>query len=217
MIRSKPRLLKALKDLQILIEKCGGPGGTPGPCPGGGRRKPSSKPSRKKPPKEPQPKTKPSKPSSSKPQKTNPKNLPKITIQIKDQVSKLRQGKNYDLNTLSGTLGYFASAAVKTFDKALGRAEKAVSKLELRNREVRDKLTKKLDGIKNTKNSIVKGITERFSRTTKIFKRLKNLVKSTEKELGNQAADEVEGILSEGEKLQRLIRNIDKVVEEAEG
>ncbi len=38
---TKQKLIPVLKAVSALLEKCGGPGGTPGPCPVGGGKKPS--------------------------------------------------------------------------------------------------------------------------------------------------------------------------------
>ena len=38
MTKTKKRIVKKLDQIQTLLEKCGGPGGTPGPCPTGGNK-----------------------------------------------------------------------------------------------------------------------------------------------------------------------------------
>lgn len=211
---TKTKVLKLLSDIQIALEKCGGRGGTPGPCPHSQQHQMQAgrqlhqiaqeeRDRGKKPPKKPT--AKPTQRPSSKPA-VMPKGG-KPSAKVREQSKKVRTGQ-YDLNTVSGTVKYFASQAVGTVDKAISKVEKFVGKLEAGKAAA----VKKLDAVKAQKSTLVKEVTSRISRIAGLFTRIRSLAKSAS-DLDMTLANELEKLADSIDKVHDLANNALRISE----
>lgn len=194
---TKKRLVEVLDKIGEALEKCGGRGGTPGPCPRG-----SGQGGGKKPPAKP---TKPAAGTSAKPAKLSGGKRP--SQQVRNQVAKVRTGQ-YDLNTVGGTVKYFASQAVSVVDKAIAKAEKFVGKLETGKAAAE----KKLEAVKAQKSAVVKEVTKRISRVAGLFTRLRSLAKSAS-DLDMTLANELDKLADAIDKAHDLADNAISILE----
>lgn len=183
---SKAKLVDIIDTLAGILEKCGGPGGKPGPCAGGGRNKPSGS-------NKPAPGNKPGK----KPPAGKPQSRGKTQSTAIRKVSKnIRNGK-YDLDTLGGTIKYFASAALRAVDSAIGKVEKAAARIEKTDKQIKSKIKE----LKDKRNGFVKGAMQRVHRISGIVQRLRKLTKDEKTHLQNHLADEIDGLAGIGEQM----------------